>query len=96
MLPPIGTSQRDALHREALSIAREELKSECGDIPNALYKTYMGFRMRFLEERGLMDSVPGRDASSIEALEDARLLEFYVSQQWVSAILGQQKSGLAN
>jgi hypothetical protein len=87
MLPPIGSPERDALQQDAASVAIEELRRERGDIANALYKTYLTFRHRFLEERGLMDVVPGREASSIEALEDARLLELYVCQRWASIIL---------
>lgn len=86
MLPPLGTSERNALHRAATQVALLELRREGGDIANALYKTYMSFRQRFLEERELMDVVPGRDASSIEALEDARLLQFYVCQRWACII----------
>lgn len=94
MLPADGSSEWESMQREAISIATEALKQEQGNIPNALYKVYMAFRERFLEERGLMDTAPGGHASSVEALEDARLLEFYVCQQWASIILAASSQDL--
>jgi len=94
MLPPPGTSSRDALDADAITIAIDALQRD-GNIANALYAVYQAFRLRFLEERGLMDSVPGRCEASCETLADARAIEAGVCSEWRSLILaasGQARS----
>lgn len=82
-----GTAARDELHRQALRLGLRVLDDQPDRITDALYLVYSAFRYRFLDERGLLDSVPGRDARSIEALKDARALEKYVAECWAEAIL---------
>ena len=86
MLPPLGTPARDALHADAVALALRALRKD-GNVANALYAVYAAFRLRFLEERGLMDEVPGRSESSKWALADARVIEAYVCEEWRSVIL---------
>jgi hypothetical protein len=86
-LPPPGTPARESLHHEALQIGVAALRDRPGQVACALYLVYDAFRLRFLEERGLMDSVPGRDANSADALADARRLEQYVAARWSEALL---------
>lgn len=96
MLPDIGTSERNALEAKALEIAIDFLEATNGNIPDALYLTYMSFRSKFAEERDLMDRAPSGDAWR-EMVVDARQLEHYVSGVWTTAIthacvLGGSKS----
>ena len=92
MLPPLGTPARDALDEDAATIGIGALQRD-GNIANALYAVYQAFRLRFLEERGLMDIVPGRCEASCEALTDARALEAHVCTQWASLILADAGQG---
>jgi hypothetical protein len=86
MLPPVGSGARTQLEREALRIGIAALRRGEG-VADALYLVYSAFRVRFLEERGLMDEVPGRGFASREALEDARILERHVCDEWRTIIL---------
>lgn len=88
MLPPPGTHARKQLEDEALQISLDLLEREHGNLLNALYLTYMEFRTRFIEERGLMDAAPGVGEIWAQALTDARTLEEHVNQQWAKAIIG--------
>ena len=92
MLPAPGTPARDALDEDAGTIAIGALQQD-GNIANALYAVYQAFRLRFLEERGLMDQVPGRCEASGEALTDARALEAHVCTHWASLILADAGQG---
>jgi hypothetical protein len=86
MLPPTGTHARTQLEDDAIQIGLDALQRENGNIPNALYLTYQAFRMRFIQERGLMYAVPGVGDIWREALQDARTLERYVTTRWAAAI----------
>jgi hypothetical protein len=86
-LPPPGTAARESLQHEALRLGVASLRERPGQVACALYLVYDAFRLRFLEQRGLMDSVPGRDANSTDALADARKLEQYVATRWAEALL---------
>jgi hypothetical protein len=86
-LPPSGTEARNALHREATEIGIAALRERPGQVACALYLVYSAFRLRFLEERSLMDSIPGRATDSADALADARRLEQYVAARWSEALL---------
>lgn len=86
-LPREGTAARELLHREALQIAVAALRARPGCVADALYSVHAWFRVQLLEQRGLMDQVPGRDAASVEALRDARTLEQYVATAWSDALL---------
>ena len=86
MLPPLGTPARDALDEDAATIGIDALQRD-GNVANALYAVYQAFRVRFLEERELMDIVPGRCEASREALADARAVEAGVCSEWTSLIL---------
>jgi hypothetical protein len=86
-LPPPGTPARESLHHEALRLGAAALRERPGQVACALYLVYDAFRLRFLEQRGLMDSVPGRDADSADALADARRLEQYVAARWSETVL---------
>ena len=86
-LPPPGTPARERLHEEALQLGVAELQLERSRIADALYVVYSVFRLRFLEERGLLDGIPGKDAASAEALQDARVLENYVAERWSEILL---------
>jgi hypothetical protein len=59
MLPPSGTQAREVLEDQASQIGLASLARGEGDIPGALYSIYVAFRLRFIEERGLMDAAPG-------------------------------------
>jgi hypothetical protein len=74
------------LQRDALRIGLAELERGAS-LADALYVVYDRCRTRFLEERGLMDEVPGRSIASREALADARLLERGVCERWARLIL---------
>jgi hypothetical protein len=86
MLPEIGSAQRDQLEAEALDVGLCALQSQRDRIPEALYSVYSHFRMKFIEERGLMDSAPGVGAVWEGALADARRLEAHVSECWARTI----------
>ena len=75
------------MHREALQVAIAALRERPEQLADALYLVYSAFRFRFLEERGLLDIVPGHDTASAEALQDARVLERYVAECWGAALL---------
>lgn len=63
------------------------LHAENGDIPNALYRVYMHFREKFIEERGLMDVTPGTTIEWLEMRQDAMKLRDHVAQCWGTAIV---------
>jgi hypothetical protein len=86
MLPPSGTQARTLLEDEALQIGLASLARGQGDIPTALYSVYVAFRLRFIDERGLMDAAPGAGDQWHRALADARELERHVQQLWASMI----------
>jgi hypothetical protein len=90
-LPAPGTPARDELHRQALDLALRVLDDQPHRLAEALYLVYNAFRLRFLEERDLFDVVPGRDAASVEALQDARTLQVYVAECWGQALLSAFK-----
>jgi hypothetical protein len=69
------------------------LREQHGDIATALYETYMHFRGRFIEERGLMDAVPGVGEIWAEALADACALRDHVTQRWADLIVAAQNCG---
>jgi len=75
----------DSLREEALAVGCGALR-EHGEIPRALYEVYMQFRLRFIQECGLMDSPPG-GAAWVEALCIARALERAVAADWATTIL---------
>jgi hypothetical protein len=86
MLPELDTPERAHLEREALTAGREALSAEHGSLPNALYRVYMTFRERFLSQRGLHGAQQERSDEWLEALIDARQLEAFVNDAWVSLI----------
>jgi hypothetical protein len=86
MLPPSGTQAREVLEDQASQIGLASLARGEGDIPGALYTVYVAFRLRFIEERGLMDAAPGAGDQWQQALADARELERHVQQRWASMI----------
>lgn len=88
MLPKSGTSERDLLDKEALLMGEKFLDETDGEIAQTLYLTYMHFRTKFLDERGLMDSTP--DINPLqwdEALADALAMREYVDKTWAARIL---------
>lgn len=78
MLPETGTPERAALEQEAHDVAMVFLREEFNNIPNALYRTYMHFRQKFL------DAYP--EVDSVELLTDARVLEAVVADDWAHSI----------
>lgn len=86
MLPEVGSREREDLEQEALDYALAALHRHDGVISEALYETYIHFRERFIEQYGLMDSLPGFGERWREALTDARQLEAHVTQVWATAI----------
>jgi hypothetical protein len=86
-LPQPGTPELEALQREALQLGMAALRERPEQLADALYLVYSAFRLRFLEERGLLDIVPGHDTASAEALQDARVLERYVAESWGESLL---------
>ena len=87
MLPALGTQARNNLQAEAAAIGVRALENGDDSIPTALYNVYEAFRMRFIEERNLMDSAPGGSNAWREALTDARVLEHHVNTVWHAAIV---------
>ena len=81
MLPEAGTAARARVEREALDLGQKALHIEHGNIANALYRVYMTYRQRFIEERGLRDA-PKATGGWCEALLDARQLEAFVNDAW--------------
>ena len=87
MLPKTGTHERDLLNEEAVLMAEKLLQD--GEIPLALYNTYMHFRTRFLVERGLADVAPEEVPEEWDsALRDAQALREHVDRTWAAKILG--------
>lgn len=82
MLPEAGTPERFALEAEALDVGMTMLSEERGLIGEALYRTYMHFRTKFVTERGLASD----DGRWPDALTDARQLEAYVNDTWSKAL----------
>lgn len=92
-LPPPGMADRLALEREALLVRQHALEKERGDIPNALYATYMVYRYRFLGVYGLLDTAPGKATAWRNALEDARSVERLVAARWAQTIQAAYEQG---
>lgn len=86
MLPELDTPERAHLEQEALTAGRLALRAEHGNLPNALYRVYMTFRERFLNQRELHGAQQERPDEWVEALVDARQLEAFVNDTWVSLI----------
>jgi hypothetical protein len=73
------------LEGEALSLGQRALDLEHGNIANALYRVYLTYRQRFIEERRLGDG-PRAEGAWCEALIDARQLEAFVNDTWLRMI----------
>jgi hypothetical protein len=91
MLPPDGTAALRALEQEARVLGIALLREEDGNLLEALYCTYMHFRGKFIDERGLMDGVPGEGEIWAEALADAALLRDHVNDHWIELILTHEQ-----
>lgn len=88
MLPEIGTAERDQLEAEAIDFGLSLLHDEKGDIPNTLYRVYMHFREKFIEERGLLDTTWDMNPLAWDEVRyDANVLRDYVSQCWATAVV---------
>jgi len=85
VLPESGTAERRQLESDALDLGLIALEREHGNIPNALYRVYMTFRQRLIEERALRNAPDAKDAWC-EALLDARQLEAFVNDAWAGMI----------
>lgn len=75
------------LYGEALTLGFELLDKPGADILETLYEVYEHYRTRFIEERGLLDAVPGDSLDWAVALADARKLERWVHQIWRQELL---------
>ena len=87
MFPEPGTPERHELETESLREGQRALQDRGGQIEHALYDVYIHFRMKFVEQYGLMDTAPRSKITWEEALTDAEILREHVRQRWAAAIV---------